>query len=235
MKKSRQKRIFFDLNHPADFHLFKHLIRRLKEEGYEIRISARKKDRLQELLSDEGITFLSRGAGSHTIAGKYLYGMLLLVLTLWRLIRFRPDLTLSLSSPYLILASRILGIPTICYDDNDTNPRLHPAIKKANCIFTPVSYPFLFHDRHFRIQVFKELAYLPPPADPARREGIFFRLTRTDTIHHSRHAALNLNSIIEHINTRAVSTVFSLHRKRAYLPHCQTQCRFLTWLTSIVT
>jgi len=183
----KHKRIFFDLNHPADFHFYKHLMIRLEEEGFELGISARDKDCLLPLLEEAGRSFHCRGKGSTSFVGKYAQGLYLVAYLIWRLLRFRPCCTLSLSSPYLIVASRILKIPTLCYDDTDINPRLHPLIRMAHVVISPASYPILFHQHHYRIPAFKELSYLKPGQYPvpAQREGIFIRLTKTDSVHHS--------------------------------------------------
>lgn len=163
---------------------------------------ARDKECLHELLEAAGIPFISRGKGSHLLIGKYLYAFYIIVLSLTQLIRFRPGLTLSLSSPYLITASRFLHIPTLTYDDTDFNPRLHPAIKRANYIFSPSNYPHTFHKYHFLIQTYKELAYLEPP-QPGKeklRDSVFFRITRTDSIHHSTQTRISIPGIINEIN-----------------------------------
>ena len=198
----RDRRYFFDLNHPADFHFFKNLFAYLDQQGYPYRVLARNKECLHELLQAGGIPFISRGKGSHFVAGKYVYAAYILILTLIQLIIFRPRLTLSLSSPYLISASRFLHIPTLTYDDTDFNPRLLPAIKRADYIFSPSNYPHTFHKNHFHIQTYKELAYLDPyiPRDEELGDAVFFRLTRTDSIHHSAGTSINVPWIIKEIN-----------------------------------
>lgn len=187
------KRILFDLNHPADFHFFKHLISHLKTRDYDIKVVARNKECLHLLLDKAGIVYTSRGRGKHSLPGKYLYALWILLLLFVALIRFRPGISLSLSSPYLAVLSRMLGIPCITFDDTDHNPRLLPLIKKSSYLLSPASYPHQFHQQHFHLPVLKELAYLHPqhfkPDKPG--EGIFVRLTRTDSIHHSTASSLD--------------------------------------------
>lgn len=203
MKKSnRNKRLFFDLNHPADFHFFKNLFLHLTEQGYSLKVMARNKECLHDLLKHEGIPFINRGAGSHSLSGKYLYAGYILLLSLIHLVRFRPGLTISLSSPYLITASRFIGIPTLTYDDTDYNPRLLPLIRRADYVFSPATYPHTFHKNHFHLHTFKELAYLHPAYFKHENAGnaVFFRLTRTDSIHHTSDTWLNTSGIIKEIN-----------------------------------
>jgi len=196
------KKILFDLNHPADFHFFKHLISLLQSQDYTIKVVARNKECLHLLLDDAGIVYTSRGRGKHTLAGKYIYSVWILVVLLLALIRLRPGITISLSSPYLAILSRMLGIPCITFDDTDNNPRLLPLIKKSGYLLSPATYPHQFHKNHFHLPVLKELAYLHPhlfkPSEV--KEGLFFRLTRTDSIHHSAASRLDEKIVIEKIN-----------------------------------
>lgn len=219
MNAQRQnKKVFFDLNHPADFHFFKHLISLLKDKGYKVKIVARDKECLQLLLEDAGIEYISRGKGKHTLIGKYLYAAWILVLLLIMLLRFRPDVALSLSSPYLAILTRLLGITCVTYDDTDSNPRLIPLIKKSKYILSPINYPHNFHRGHFRIPTLKELAYLHPSyiTHDQERTGVFFRITRTDSIHHSNASRLKLDIVqkkmeqISRDNTVVLSSETSL-------------------------
>lgn len=193
---------FFDLNHPADFHFFKNLFAYLEEQGYSYRVMARNKECLHELLRAEGIPFISRGKGSHFLLGKYFYAAYILLLSFTQLIIYRPGLTLSLSSPYLITVSKFLHIPTLTYDDTDFNPRLLPHIRRADYIFSPANYPHTFHENHFHIHTYKELAYLTPPESGEEKLGdaVFFRLTRTDSVHHSSDTRMDPSRILKEIN-----------------------------------
>ncbi len=199
---TKEKRILFDLNHPADYHFFKNLFIQLHLNDYQIFVIARNKECLQDLLRNDGIPFQNRGKGSHSKIGKYIYGLYLLVLILIKIIRARPGTTISLSSPYLAVASRIAGTPCITYDDTDENPRLRPMLKQSTYIFSPSTYPHSFHLNHFRLQAFKELAYLHPSYFQKNQygKGVFFRLTRTDSIHHSTKSKIDIEHIIEQVN-----------------------------------
>lgn len=200
-KQNRKKRVLFDMNHPADFHFFKHLIIRMLNQDYTLLIVARDKECLHDLLDDAGIPYQSRGSGKHSLAGKYIFALLILCRLLYYLLRFRPGLTLSLSSPYLALLTRLLGIPCITFDDTDENPRLLPLIRLSKYLFSPATYPHQFHSGHFHLPVYKELAYLHPSLFrfEGKRTGVFFRITRTDSVHHSLASRLNLDTIIERI------------------------------------
>ncbi len=145
---------------------------------------------------------ISRGKGSHSKIGKYIYGIYLILLILIKIIRTRPGTTISLSSPYLAIASKITGTPCVTYDDTDDNPRLRPMLKQSTYLFTPATYPHTFHLNHFHLQSFKELAYLHPNYFQKKHngKGAFFRLTRTDSIHHSSKSRVDFEQIIEQVN-----------------------------------
>ncbi len=196
------RRILFDLNHPADFHFFKHLMAHLNENGYRLKVVARDKECLHQLLQSAGIAYINRGSGSNSTLGKYVYSLYIVALILVLLVRFRPGLAISLSSPYLVLASRILGIQSLTYDDTDDNPRLLSIIKHSTYLLSPVHYPHQFHKNHFHLRTFKELAYLHPNRFRSETpgNGIFFRLARTDSIHHSPGSRVNVPAIIAQIN-----------------------------------
>jgi len=51
------KRILFYLGHPAQFHFSKHIIRKLKEDGNEVKILIKTKDILENLLKEEGMEY----------------------------------------------------------------------------------------------------------------------------------------------------------------------------------
>lgn len=198
-KRKPIKKVLFDLNHPADFHFFKHLITWMHSKGYVIKVVARDKECLHMLLDDAGISYTSRGSGKHTLVGKYVYAFWILFLLLEELIRFRPSIAMSLSSPYLAVLSRLLGIMCITYDDTDDNPRLLPLIRKTRYLLSPSTYPHKFHKGHFHLPALKELAYLHPEQFKlySNQAGVFFRITRTDSIHHSSASVLHEETVLK--------------------------------------
>jgi uncharacterized protein len=196
-KQQEHKRFCFDLNHPADFHFFRHLMNYMKQQGYTIKVIARDKECLHMLLNDAGISYISRGRGKHTLAGKYFYAIWILLVLTVALIRFRPTVALSLSSPYLAVLTRILGITCVTYDDTDINPRLLPLIRQSTYLLSPITYPHNFHKGHFHLPCMKELAYLHPKKFQYKKgkSGVFLRVTRTDSVHHSSASKLDLGAL----------------------------------------
>src|SRR5690625_2691264 len=125
------------LGHPAHFHLFRSLIRRMRENGHEITILARRKDVLEELLDSEGWEFcnVSPQAGSRNIFGQ-LRAMFVRQWAIFReAISNRPDLMIGTSAE-IGHVGRVLGIRSIVVneDDNDVVP-----------LFANLAYPFCSH------------------------------------------------------------------------------------------
>ena len=63
-------KILFQLGHPAHFHLFKNVIRRLKQKGHIGFILIKKKDVLEQLLIEQGFEYhniLPDGRKDHKI------------------------------------------------------------------------------------------------------------------------------------------------------------------------
>ena len=211
-----KKRVFFDLNHPADFHFFKHLIIWMRSQDYAVKIVARDKECLHLLLDDAEMNYTSRGSGKHTLPGKYLYALWILFLLLVELILFRPTIAMSLSSPYLAVITRLLHISCVTFDDTDNNPRLLPLIKKSTYLLSPATYPYKFHKGHFNLPALKELAYLHPAHFQQNLEqaGVFLRLTRTDSIHHSSASVLDQNMVIEKMNQLSKSQTIYFSSER---------------------
>ncbi len=75
-------------------------------------------------------------------------------------------------------------------------------LKQSTYVFTPSTYPYTFHRNHFHLQAFKELAYLHPSYFLKKQngKGVFFRLTRTDSIHLSAESKIDFERIIERVN-----------------------------------
>ncbi len=171
-------KILFDIVHPAQVHFFKNVIRRLQQRGDEVCVTARKKDVALELLDALGI--------EHTCIsekGSNLLGMAVeLIVRDIRLVRiarrFRPDVMVARVGVSVGPVGKLLGIPTIIYDDME-HARLQAAIGMtfATYICTGLGYYRDFGARQVRFRGPPVLAYLGPkyfqPApEPLRQAGI---------------------------------------------------------------
>lgn len=158
-------RILIDLIHPANIHYFKNFIFLNKNKGNEIIITARNKDVLQKLLNEYDLPYHSMGKG--TIGkgsfGKMLYLIYAFFLMLFFLIRYRPKIVLSFGSTPCALASFLLQIPHIAFDDTEharLNRKLYVPLTKL--IVTPVCFYEPVGKNHFKFDGYMELFYLHP-------------------------------------------------------------------------
>lgn len=132
-------------------------------KGHEFFITARDKDVTHQLLRFYNIPFYNRGKGADSILGKITCLVKTDVLLFKLVKKFKPDLCLSFSSPYLAQVSWFLKIPSVTFEDTEPSPWVHRFYKPfTNCIITPMCFKKNFGKKHIRFNGFKELAYLHP-------------------------------------------------------------------------
>ena len=160
-------KILFHLGHPAHFHLFKNVIKRLIEDDYQIITVIKKKDILEDLLKNEGLEYknILPGGRKSTKLGiawglfKQDIGILNLAL------KEKPDMMVGTSVPIAHIG-KLLGIPTIhvTEDDADVVP-----------IHSKLAYPFIstivspstcnnskWENKSVKYAGYHELSYLHP-------------------------------------------------------------------------
>jgi uncharacterized protein len=172
-------RVLFDVTHPANVHLLKHLIRRFRQAGNEVRVASRAKDVTEALLDAEGIehTCLTRlGRGLPGLAAE-------LVLRTHRLRRlaaaFRPDVLVAAEGGVSIGPVGVwLGRPRVVFAQVD-RARLQNllGLPLATTICTGTGYRLNYGKRQRRFRGFQAQAYLDPrrfQPDPEvlRRSGL---------------------------------------------------------------
>jgi len=153
-------RILFDINHPADVHQFKHVIRILKKK-HKVLIVARDKECVFELLMDNKFQFVPR-KGYDGLLGKAL-GLVLTNLKLLRLsLRFKPDVMVGSSGDvYVAHVAKMINKPSLIFDDTE-----HSKLQNILCfpfatkIYSPDSYTLDLGKKHIRYPGYKEHAYL---------------------------------------------------------------------------
>lgn len=125
------------LHHPAHFYLFKHTIRKLKQDGHRLTLIATKKDVLEDLLRKEGLeyrNFLPHGRKDNkwSIALGLLKQDLRLVA---QCLRDRPDLMIGTSTE-ICHVGWLLRIPNIFVNEDDA--AIVPLVDK-------LAHPFAKH------------------------------------------------------------------------------------------
>ncbi|MEE9448584.1 MAG: DUF354 domain-containing protein [Ignavibacteriaceae bacterium] len=154
-------KIFIDIGHPAHVHYFKYLIRILKSRDYNFFITARNKEMTQYLLNKYELDYVDRGKGSDSFWGK-LYNLFKAnKLLLIKAKAFKPDLFISFASPYAAQTSKMLGIPSITFDDTESARFGHLMYKNfTSCILTPDCFEKNFGGKHLKFAGYMELSYL---------------------------------------------------------------------------
>ena len=154
------------LHHPAQFHLFKHVIKNLLERNHAVKVFATKKDVLEDLLKEAGIpytNFVPKGKKDNKLSTAV--SMLRQDFGLFKYCLFnRPDLMIGTSAE-IAHVGFILGIPNIFVNEDDVS--VVPLVGK-------VIHPFALHllapdvcDTGNRTKTisypsYHELAYLHP-------------------------------------------------------------------------
>ena len=128
------KCLFF-LGHPAHFHLFKNIIKKLEENGNETLVLIKSKDILEELCLNEGIKFKNvykkqRGKSTLGILISFLYKYIGISKNIRR---FRPDILIG-SEPTLPHLGKLFRIPSFVFSEDDTH--IIPQ-------FAKIAYPFV--------------------------------------------------------------------------------------------
>src|SRR5688572_11684085 len=106
-----KKKFLFDIIHPSNVHYFKGLILDLQRDGHTVIITARDKDITVVLLKALGLSFINLGKMNKNLASKILFLLKGEVKALWILLRYKPDMVISMASMNFSHAAFILRIP----------------------------------------------------------------------------------------------------------------------------
>lgn len=158
-------KIIFEINHPAQAHLFKNLIRQLILNKHQVTVFVKQNTITQTILEDSGIQFTSLGKKGSSLlqkAPKQIY----FVYKLFRYYlrhQFQLGVGVSVSLPLL---SRFTNIKTIVLDDDDKKATPLFAFLAHNCTSTLLRPKALLHEGKKNKTIYypgyHELAYLHP-------------------------------------------------------------------------
>jgi predicted glycosyltransferase len=206
-------RVLFDVNHPAQVHLFRNAIAALEARGHETFVTSRHKEVTVDLLDAYGIAH-----DPLTSQGESLPGLVAeLLVREGRLLeaarRFDPDVIVSRLGPAPAHASAVLGCRCVVVSDTraDRNAlrRLYRGVTLpfVDTVCAPASFDLPVPDERRRPLDFQELAYLHPryfEPDPGvlerhgiDPEGTFFvlRTVGWDAYHDVGHAGLSPGTV----------------------------------------
>lgn len=156
-------KILFDLGHPAHVHLFRNAINILEGMGHKLKITARKKDIVLDLLDYYGFDYEVVGNNKKGLLKKAIY-MLVVDYNLLNVSRrFKPDIFVSAGSPYAAHVSKLLKKPSITFIDTEhANLTANITEPFTNIICTPMCYKKQHGKKHVRYDGYHDLAYLHP-------------------------------------------------------------------------
>lgn len=156
-------RVLIDITHPADVHLFKNVVRMLRDGGHQVLITAREKDVTVALLNALDMDHICISVIQRGILGKgaELIGRDLKLLGIAR--RFRPDVMVARIGVSIGVVGAILRIPRVVFEDTE-HARLQLAISTpfASYICTGTGYRKDFGSRQIRLRGFPVMSYLAP-------------------------------------------------------------------------
>jgi predicted glycosyltransferase len=156
-------KILCDINHPADIHLFKNALWRLKDNGHEYLITARDKEVTLELLEEYDFPYVAFGKHYSSITGK-IYGMLKFDKMMYReALRFKPDILISSGSIYAAHVSALINKPHISMEDTENSYEQIIIYRPfTEIILTSTSFERKLGKKQIRYDGYHELAYLHP-------------------------------------------------------------------------
>ncbi len=153
----------FELNHPKHYYQFKYVMQQLVRDGHEIKVLARDKDVLLNVLREEKVDFEIFGLHKKTLKDKIL-GTPKLILNYKRIAkRWQPDVIVSKASFYGCFVAKMIGAKSVIFPDSEvvkvTNRYVVPLCTK---VITPKKFALDYGKKHLRIAGMFEDCYLAP-------------------------------------------------------------------------
>ncbi len=173
-----RKGFLFQLNHPAHFHLFKHIIQILGGKGHRILISIKDKDILKELVKDYSFVQLSEGYRK-----KKLFAIVNSVFQRDKKLlkiakKFKPDLMIG-TSPEIGHIGPFVKVPSLFFGEDDVDLSLPMYIGALTCypFFSTIMAPkgvnnSIWNRKTVNYNGFQKLAYLHPNQFKADRRKV---------------------------------------------------------------
>ena len=165
--------VLFSLNHPAHYHMFKHLVKMLNDDGHETQYVISNKDVLEDLLKSDGVPYIKLQQRRHRKSNALsvmINGVVDMLEKDWLLLKHvrhhRPDIMLG-TDISIGHVGMLTHIPSLFFNEDDYE------INKAACL---LSYPFvsgvvspdvchagsLFERKKISYCSYQKLAYIHP-------------------------------------------------------------------------
>jgi uncharacterized protein len=156
-------RIVVDINHPAHVHYFKNFIWEMKQRGHEVLITASHKDIATQLLQQYELKYVDLGSYGSSLLNKMIKIPIMDVRMYQAVRAFGPDIFIGMSSVRAAHVSKVLGIPSVIFDDTEHagwGRRLYAPF--CNVILTPSSFNKNLGEKQVCFNGYMELASLHP-------------------------------------------------------------------------
>ena len=107
------KKVLIDIGHPAHIHYFKYCAQILSRKGYDFLFTVRERDSTMALIQSTGFNYVSRGKGGRSIIDKAIDIRKITNFISSISKQYKPDMFLSMASPYLCRVARRMDLPYI--------------------------------------------------------------------------------------------------------------------------
>lgn len=153
----------FELNHPKHYYQFKYIMQQLQRDGHEVKVLARDKDVLLNVLREEEVVYEIFGLHKKNLRDKIL-GTPKLLVNYYKIVRsYHPDVVVSKASFYGCFIAKLVGAKSVIFPDSEvvkvTNKYVVPLCTK---VITPGKFALDYGKKHQRIPGMFEDCYLAP-------------------------------------------------------------------------
>jgi len=156
-------RILIGISHPKHVYMFKNLIKKMEDNGHEIKVVAVEKEITEYLLKQFQIPYELIGKNQDSLLKKILNLPIWEYKTLMIASKFKPDIFLGQALPNLAHVSAIMRKPFIVFEDTEHVQNLHKIVLPfAHVVVTPNCYRNDLGNKQIRFDGYFELAYLHP-------------------------------------------------------------------------
>lgn len=158
-----EKRIIFDIGHPAQVHNFKHVYWELYKRGWTGLFTAKDKEVTVALLENYDLPYILIGKAGRNLVSKS-FGLFLNIIKFSKaLLSFKPEIVVCRFSPHATWCSKLLGISVIGLADTEHTKILDSlTVPFVDAKLTAYSYEKELGKNHIRFRGNIELFYLHP-------------------------------------------------------------------------
>ncbi|WP_235270552.1 DUF354 domain-containing protein [Methanosarcina mazei] len=158
----KKLKLMLDIGHPKDINTFRNVICLLQDHGHEVKIVARSKENIKDIIRNYGLE-CDFSPYYKNIIGK-VFGILINDLWLYKKAKkYDPDIFISFGSPYAAHVSRLLGKIHLAYIDTEIAvPAIILMLPFTDKVYTSSSFYTNLGPKQERFNGYYELAYLHP-------------------------------------------------------------------------